>query len=318
MSLEKSTVGPSELPPLALGSWHIFDRIFFDDAAELVHEAARNGACMFDVGTYDGHSPRGRSLSHTDIIFGQALRRAGLPREDYLLQAKVWLWAFPQRDNKDQVKNTLDRVGVDAFDILSLGPSGGDIDMPRLLDSLAEIIDEGLAGGWGVTGWSARDILEADELAVARGLPRPQLTQLKYGVARRAVGEGRPYAEVFERTQVRLQASDILEGGVLIGRSPERVIGGDNGELRSEIQKNFPRLAYASEKIGVSPAVLAIAFAFTHPHTANVLLGISNLSQLDDAIAGQKLAATRPDEVRAAVEGLQVDGDGRVDPAAWS
>lgn len=51
------TTGP-EISPISLGSWHIYYRIYFEDAVDLINLSVENGINFFDVGVYDGLSPK--------------------------------------------------------------------------------------------------------------------------------------------------------------------------------------------------------------------------------------------------------------------
>ena len=111
--------GGPEVPVFALGSWNTWDRMTPDDAVALVHRAAEAGAAFFDVAHYDmgPHAENAR----TDILFGEAVRAAGLRREDYLLCGKLWLWEYPARSFADQLAVSLDRIGVESADLVVVG-----------------------------------------------------------------------------------------------------------------------------------------------------------------------------------------------------
>lgn len=116
-----------------------------------------------------------------------------------------------------------------------------------------------------------------------------------------------------------LQASDIFEGGILVGKlEPERKIGADVGGIRQAIIDVYPSLAVAAAGLDATPAQLCIAFCLANPAVANVLFGASSLKQLDDNLAGiELLARVGADEIRAATADLQVDQSVRPD-GVWA
>lgn len=210
--------GGPEVSVLSLGSWHTWDRMDFADAVTLVRRAFDAGVNLFDVGHYDSgpHAER----SHTDVLFGRIVQAAGLPRPDYLLCQKLWLWRYPEQSLADQLARSLFRVGADHADIVVLGDFVGRLDIPRVVSDVAALLRDGGAAYWGVNNWAAADLAAAHAFAVREGMPAPVLAQLKYSVCRRSIADGEPYGRIFADLGVALQASDVLEGGILARTEP--------------------------------------------------------------------------------------------------
>ncbi|MUN41306.1 aldo/keto reductase [Actinomadura sp. NEAU-AAG5] len=303
--------GP-EVGVLALGSWHTYDRMDFGDAVAMLRHAVDAGINMFDVAVYGmpGHPP-----VFTDVLFSAMVRAAGIEREDYLLSAKLWLEGYPEHSMRDQLTNALFRAGVDHADVAVLGDiRSDDLDLRKLAEDLAELEREGLLGCWGVNNWSASTILEIREHALAAGSPGPQLAQLKYSPCRRAIPDGEPFEAVFA-AGVSMQASDVLEGGILAGKSgASRQIGRDPGEIRPRIQDAAKGIAELAKELDATPAQLCIAFTLTHPSTSTVLFGSTSLEQLTANIAAlDVLERVGADRLRSLMEPFWVDR-GIVDP----
>ncbi|WP_380282709.1 aldo/keto reductase [Kitasatospora purpeofusca] len=280
------TAGP-EVSALSLGSWHTYDRMDFGDAVAMVRHAVDLGINLFDVAVY---GIPGQPPVFTDVLFSAIVRAGGLARADYLLSAKLWLEPYPQLSLRDQLANALLRAGVEHADLAVLGDiRRDDLDLRAVAEELAELEKEGLIGCWGVNNWSATAIRTIREHARAAGSPGPQLAQLKYSPCRRAIPDGEPFAELFAEG-LSLQASDILEGGILAGRtSPAREIGRDPGGIRDRITEAAGSLAAVAADLGATPAQLCVAFALTHPATATVLFGASRMRQLTDNVGALAL-----------------------------
>ncbi|MFF1538544.1 aldo/keto reductase [Microbacterium sp. NPDC058269] len=303
------------VPPLALGSWNTWDRMAPDDAVALIHRAVELDAGFFDVAYYN-MGPHAEN-STTDILFGQALRASGVDRADIVLCGKLWLWDWPNQGFRAQLAESLERAGLDRFDTLVVGDCLDAPDLPRLVADVNELIAEGLVDSWGINNWRIEHTREALAEAAEQGMAGPVFAQLKYGIARRSMAEGNAYGPLFADGTLTLQASDVLEGGILAtGRVPERKIGADVGGIREQIAAVYPEVARVAGEFEVTPAALGIAFCLSNPATANVLFGASRLAQLEENRAALALARDHGADVRAALAGCWVDREVRAD-GAW-
>lgn len=292
---------------LSLGSWHIYDRMDFSDSVAMVREAADHGLNMFDVGVYGfpGHQPP----VFTDVLFSAIIRAAGVERDQYLLSSKLWLEGYPEQSLRAQLENALFRAGTDHADIAVLGDLRKDgIDLRRLVLDLAELEESGLLGCWGVNNWSAGNIQALLDIAAEEGVNGPQMAQLKYSLSRRSIADGEPFAALF-RQGLTMQASDVMEGGILAGKlNPGREVGRDPGSIRDRIIDSFPGIKALSSDLGTTPAQLCIAFTLTHPANATTLFGASSVEQLRSNLAAVELVErVGSDELRRLAEPFWAD-----------
>jgi aryl-alcohol dehydrogenase-like predicted oxidoreductase len=315
-SIPTRRLGPDgpEVPLIALGSWNTWDRMTPGEAAALVRRAVDAGAAFFDVAYYN-MGPHAEN-SRTDILFGEAVAAAGVTRDEFLVCGKIWLWD-PSSRFRPQLEESLQRAALDRFDTVVIGDYATPPDIPALVREVSALVDAGLTGGWGINNWRIEHTRQAIEVARAEGLTPPAFAQLKYSLARRSMAEGAPYAELFGDGTLALQASDVLEGGILAGKlQPARKIGADMGGIRERIVAAYPEVQRIAGEFGATPTQLAIAFTLTHPATANVLLGVSRVAQLEENLGAVELAASQGEAIRDAVAGLWLDTDVRAD-GAW-
>ncbi len=308
-------IGKSELEAsvFALGSWHIYDRMHFEDAVELVRMAVDRGITLFDVGVY---GVPGGPPAFTDVLFSAIVRAAGLSRDDFLLSEKLWLEGWdPSAGFRPQLERALVRVGTEHADLVILGDlRRDDVELRDLVQDLGALREAGLIRAWGVNNWSAANVRALLDLAAEDGLPGPDIAQLKYSVSRRSIPDGEPFAELWRRG-LSMQASDVLEGGYLAGKQrTEREVGRDPGGIRQRIIDDVPAFVALAAELEASPAQLAIAFSLTHPATANTLFGASSVAQLEANLASlELLERVGADTIRDRVAPFWADR-GLVDP----
>ena len=294
---------------LSLGSWHTYDRMPFEETVQVLRTAVDAGITLFDVGVYGWP---GQSPVFTDVIFSAAVRAAGLKRSDYQLSGKLWLEGYPEQSLREQLERALVRAGTETADLVVLGDLRREVDLERLVGDLGELHRDGLISAWGVNNWSAGAVCELLDIAERDGLPGPVLAQLKYSVARRSIPDGEPFAEAFARG-VGLQASDVLEGGVLLGKTG-REVGRDPGGVRDRIAAAAPRLKAIAAALDATPAQLGLAFTLTHPATVTTLVGVSSLAQLAENVGALDLLdRIGAERLRGLVADLWADRDA-VDP----
>jgi len=301
-----------EVPALALGSWHTYDRMDFEDAVTLLGTAIEHGVNLFDVGVYG--FPGMQPPAITDVLFSAIIRGVGAPRESWLLSEKVWTDAY-DGGFAPQLERALFRVGTDHADLVVLGDiHRDDLTMRQIATAMQELVDTGLTRAWGVNNWSAGNIAELRRIAADEGLVPPAFAQLKYSVARRSIPDGEPFARLFADGFV-FEASDCLEGGYLAGRTDlTREVGRDPGDVRATLLESLPEYVATAERLGTTPARLAIAFTLTHPANVTTLFGATKLSQLEDNLAAFELVERiGTAELRAAVDPFWAD-KGVVDP----
>lgn len=314
MTIPRRRIGADgpETGILALGSWHTYDRMPFAETVRLLQEAVAAGITLFDVGVYGTPD---QPPVFTDVIFSAAVRAAGLARDDYVLSAKLWLEDYPGQSLKEQLEHALMRAGADYADVAILGDihDGQDVDLAGLVLELAELAKAGLIRVWGVNNYPAADIQTMIDAAAAHGVAGPVMAQLKYSVARRSVADGEPFARIFAQG-VTLEASDVFEGGLLLGKSG-RQVGLDPGEIQQLISGRVPAVDELSRQLGATPAQLCLAFTLTHPSLTTTLFGATSLAQLRDNLKAVDLVGRiGADQLRELAAPLWADRD-VVDPS---
>ncbi len=307
---------PRNASDLALGSWHIFNRISLEDGAALVRRALDLGITLFDVGDYWDHDISNEARFH------EIVQRLGLARSDYRVGIKVFTNSVETRTQL--VKASLMRLGIEQADyVVCSRPSDGE-SVEAAIAAMSGLVTDGLTRDIAVSLWRPDMLGEALGMMEERGFHKPRFLQLQYNVCRRSVVESDEYRRLFTDTGIRMQAADALEGGILTGHvhrdrfNPgdreqgrwfeDRNVPRDSGGIRPAIRERVASLAAAATKLDATPAQLALAFCLLHPHLDTLLFGASRAAQLDENIGALALANTRADDVLELVGPLAIDG----------
>lgn len=162
--MSSTTTTPSEVPPieshgasipaLGLGTWELQG----DAARRLVENALDVGYRHLDTAEAYGN----------EAEVGRALRASGLDREQLFLTTKVWPDHYAPTDFRDAVAASLERLGVDAVDLLLLHwPRFRGTTLEETVDLLNEARAEGRARHIGVSNFNTRLLTRAAEASEA-------------------------------------------------------------------------------------------------------------------------------------------------------
>ncbi len=281
---------------LALGSYHIYDRMSHDEITELLRRAHSAGINWFDVGHYNSAASPESRVSTTDIRFGYAREAAGIARDSYIHTEKLW-YGGPRPSFKAQLADSLPRAQVDYADIVIENPDtayafGTANDMIDITLQMAGVIEAGLAKHWGINHATAAEIRQACEFATREGMPLPTVLQLPYSAIARKMAEDPEVERVAAEYDIVYQSSNVLAVGVLAGRpaaASTRALG--PAGMTEHAERVAAEFAGIAAGVGATAAQLAIAFVLTHPRSASIVVGCSTLAQLDDNLGAVDLLA---------------------------
>ena len=276
--IERTTLAPGIEPPRVLtGLWQVADiernaALDLDRAADALGAYAAEGFDAFDMADHYGSA---------ELIAGRLLARSPTPRP---LAFTKWCpepGPMTPRIVRAGVRERLDRLGVEAVDLLQL--HWWTFEHPAWLDALHEmgaLRDEGLIRALGVTNFDAAHL----DLAVADGVPLAT-NQVSFSlVDRRAAG---PLRAACDARGVRLLAYGTLCGGFLTDRWLGRAEPADVPDWSGMKYLRFIRTAGGwepfqallraardvADRHGVSIANVATRWVLDQPHVGAVIIG---------------------------------------------
>ncbi|WP_066418685.1 aldo/keto reductase [Halorubrum aethiopicum] len=146
------------MPVLGLGTWENENP---DRCAESVKTALETGYRHVDTAQAYGN----------EAAVGEGIAAADVDREDVFLATKVWISNLAYEDVIETTEESLEKLGVDAVDLLYVHWPAGAYDPDETLPAFDELRDRGLIERVGVSNFEpdhverAMDVLEAPVFA---------------------------------------------------------------------------------------------------------------------------------------------------------
>ena len=281
---------------LSLGSWRTYEHISREQGLAVMRAAQECGIDFLDDARYNdetGEAPV--ATGYSEVVFGELFRAAGWRRDETVVANKLWWEFWPAESAKQELDASLTRMGFDYVDLIYATTPPKGLGAVEIVDSVAGLISSGKARAWGVVNWPPELLAEATRIASANGAPPPAAAQVAYNVVSRTALEGAEESAALEESSAGAVASAVLVYGALTGKYADseatgRIAGKLDEPLIKQALDAAPVLVELATQFSTTPAALAVAFALAGPRVASVLFG-----------------ATRPEQVRANVQALDVD-----------
>jgi voltage-dependent potassium channel beta subunit len=304
---------------IGLGSWLTYGASVPDDAARsIVQRAFELGVNFFDTANEYG---QGRA----EEVLGSILR--SFPRSSYVLATKVYWpmgdgpndWGLSRKHITEQADASLHRLGVDYLDIYQCHRFDTQRPLEETLSTMNDLVHQGKILYWGVSEWSAEQIVTAIEICRREGWERPVSNQPMYNPLHRTIERG--VMPVCATLGMGILSFCPLAMGVLTGKytSVEAVPAGSRAAgpaiafySEQDEWKDLPffqapvlaavqRLKPIAEQAKCTMAQLVLAWNLRISAVSSVITGASRPSQIAEnaAASGLEIDAATLDEVSA-------------------
>ena len=321
MNMEYRRLGKSGLPVSALsyGSWVTFsNQMAVDAALETMTTAYEAGINFFA-------NAEVCALGESEKIMGEALRKAGWPRDTYIVSSKV-IWGSVSDPKPTQrglhrkhvfeaCHDAMRRLQVDYLDLYFCHRHDPNVPMEELVRTMTDLIQQGKVLYWGTSEWTPQQIMEAYGVARQYGLVPPTMEQPEYNMFRRDRVE-KELLPLYETIGLGTTIWSPLHQGVLTGKYNNGIPAGSRARLPGyewvqemlESEEGQRRIARTREltriagELDSSPTRLALAWCLKNPHVSTVILGASRVEQLRDNLEALDLLPRMSDDVMAAIE----------------
>lgn len=316
---EYSRCGKSglKLPPLSLGLWHNFGSVDdFENARLLIRYAFDQGITHFDLA--NNYGPVAGSA---ETNFGRILKMdLAAYRDEIIVSSKAgyYMWEGPYGEwgSKKYIvaslNQSLERVGVDYFDIFYSHRPDPDTPIEETVDALEYAVRSGKALYVGLSNYDKAQTEAAYAELARRGI-RCLIHQPRYNMIDR-----RPEAGVFEAVK-RLGMGSIvfspLEQGILSGRylngipQSSRATRGEflNEEKVQALTDLAQKLNVIAEAREQTLAQMALAWVLQNPAVTSALVGASSCQQISEnlgAIKNTEFSQEEIERIDSAVNGF--------------
>ena len=304
--MPRQALGRSELKVsrLSLGSWRTFERIPREDGLAVMRAAREHGFNFLDDARYDDETGKApMRTGYSEVLFGELFRAAGWDRADTVVANKLWWEFWPEQSACAEIDASLGRMGLDYVDLIYANPPPHGLGVADMVAAMGDLVRAGKARAWGIVNWEATPLMEAVHAASELSVSPPAAVQLPYSLARRDWVESEEMTASLAASGAGVVASFVMAGGVLTGKYDA------GGRGRASDQLDDPHYRAARElggrvrgvasELGISPAVLAIAFALANPVVCSVLFGATSPAQIAENVGA---LAVEPGIVRRVLE----------------
>ena len=303
---------------LSLGSWITYGpQVDVALAMKTLTAAYDRGVNFFD-------NAEVYAAGKSEEIMGAAFKKLAWPRETYIVSTKLF-WGIQDRPN---LKNTLNRkylmqgidgslkrLGMDFVDLVYCHRPDRETPMEEVVWTMNDMVASGKALYWGTSEWSAEEIREAWEIADKRNLRKPQMEQPQYNLLVRDRVE-KEYARLYDGSGtgigLGLTTWSPLASGVLSGKYAKGIPAGTRLALpgnewlkesfNAQVFSAVAALGPIAKDLGATSSQLALAWCARNPHVSTVIMGASNMDQLEENLKSLDLLPKLTQEVLARID----------------
>ncbi len=284
----------------SLGGWTTFGGTVkdFTSVRSILRLAYEAGINFYDIADI-------YAKGESERIMGAALK--DFPRHELVISSKVF-WPMSEDINDkglsrkhilESVNKSLQRIGTDYLDIYFCHRYDSETPVEETVRIMDDLIHHGKILYWGTSEWTAEQIQEAMNICDRGGYYRPQVEQPQFNLLVREKFETnvQPKAQQYGMGLVTWSplASGMLTGKYDQGVSEGRLSRIDWLKETFYTERNCQRvleLKAMAEQLECSRTQLALAWTAAQPGVSSVILGATNLEQLQENLGALKVEVT--------------------------
>lgn len=306
-----------QVSALSFGSWVSFDKQINDKQAEDIMSLA------YDSGINFFDNAEVYALGESERMMGRILKKKKWDRTSYVVSSKAYFGHRGKENKPNQTGNSrkhlleacdeaLQRFQLDYLDLFFCHRADKNTPIEETVWAMNHLIQQGKIMYWGTSEWTGVEIMEAHRVAQAYRLIGPTMEQPQYNLFERTKVES-DYSEIFKNIGLGTTIWSPLASGLLSGKYNESIPKGSRFALAGfdwlkerwmtdENLKKVKKLADLSKKLGISTAVMSIAWCLKNPNVSTVILGATKKTQLQENLKALDAVPLLTDEVMEKIE----------------
>jgi len=300
---------------LSLGSWITFGDQISDDVAERLMDVA------YDAGVNFFDNAEVYANGKSEIVMGNILAKKKWARDSYIVSSKAFFGdggtlptqkGLSRKHLVEACNAALKRLQVDYLDLFFCHRPDKETPIEETVWTMNSLIQQGKILYWGMSEWSAQEIMEAHMVARENHLIEPTMEQPQYNMMWREKVENE-YSQIYKTVGLGTTIWSPLASGLLTGKY--------NAEAENNSRLNMEKLAWLKERsiteqklvkvsklidlaqeLGTSMPKLAIAWTLKNPNVSTVILGASKVEQLEETLESPAVCELLTEEVMERIE----------------
>ena len=309
--MKQIRVGRSDVTISAIGLGGAWGRQIDEDNTQRVLDYAfEKGIRFFD----SAESPEGGSQ---ESFLGRWIRSRGV-RSQITLCTKIsrpvhgtfpWDWGRGTAENITRaLEGSFERLLTDYVDIYKMHCPDEGTHIAVTMEAFTAHVKAGRVKAVGCSNYTSHQLKEALDASAAGGFSRFEITQPPYSLARPRPGMLHQTREKIEEDlfplcmeeEIAVTPYSPLGAGFMTGKftremaiDPSKMVPGTRMDVAPAhvpiyfTERNFriiDRLRAKADELNTTMAVLALAFAMTHPAVTAVIVGALKIEQIDQAL----------------------------------
>ncbi|KNE55515.1 voltage-dependent potassium channel beta subunit [Allomyces macrogynus ATCC 38327] len=310
-----------KVPVLSLGGWITYgSQVNNDMTFQCMKTAFDLGINMFDTAEV-------YATGQSEIDMGEAIKRLECKRSDLVITTKLYWGGKGPNDRGlsrkhiiEGLRASLARLQLEYVDVVFAHRPDTDTPMEEIVRAFNWVIDQGYAFYWGSSEWSSQQITEAHMVAQRLNLIGPLCEQPQYNMFHRERFE-KEYQPIYKNFGLGTTIWSPLASGILTGKYNNSIpsdsrfaISGNSlmERMRTSLStdegvaklEKVRQLSVIAERLGATPAQLALAWCVKNPNVSTVITGASRPSQIVENVRALQIVPKLTSEVIAEIEAI--------------
>lgn len=302
-----------KISEISLGAWVTFgSQVDEDTSIELIQAAYEAGINSFDNADIYANG-------QAELVMGKALK--GMPREALVISSKVFWPTMPGPNGRglsrkhiiESVNASLKRLGTDYVDLYFCHRFDPDTPIDEIAFTMDMLVRQGKILYWGTSEWRAWQVSAAFSIATQHHLVAPTMEQPQYNMFHRRRVE-MELSSLCKEYGLGLTTWSPLYYGILTGKYNDGIPKGSRASMESmawirdritpERVAIVRELANLATEMDITTAQLAIAWLLRRKEVSSVIIGATNLKQLQDNLDAAEAVEKLNDDVLDKIESI--------------